>query len=837
MKHLIKIQAVISMKRLLNLFNPNKQMVILCLLTIVFLQLQALTIVNENIQNWTAYTSYGSYTQTIPAGSVTMTRCMVSPGASASGTGTIGRIQLEASTGIVAFPELNSVGQVEFRFAAGSSGRSVKLQKLIGTDWQDITTFSGIATTGATYAYDVNLGEPTTLRLANPSHALYVHDVIITDFQSSELPMVTTSAVSNITYSTALCGGTVEFSGSSSIIAKGVCWNTSINPEVTDAHTTDGTGIGSYTSNITGLEPDTDYHIRAYATNSSGTAYGNEFTFRTANIGVPSFQAFGLTFYPGSTSVLASWTPGNGSKRIVKINSVNSFTNPVDGINYPANPLYTGNGEQVVYNGATQIIENEAVNAVSVTNLSPNTTYWFRVFDYNGTGTSALYNTSTATNNPRSTTTLNSILTGYYEGISGTGATLKTNLHNLLRTTHTMSYSYDALWSQIPYTDEDSTNTNNLIQIYTGWSIPKSYSGGGTSQWNREHTWSKSHGDFGETAPAGTDLHHLRPCDATVNSAKGNKDFDEGGTAYIDASPYTGYPGATGCFTNTNSWEPRDVEKGDVARMILYMAVRYEGTDTSYNLEMQDLTPTSGPYYGKLSTLLKWHEQDPPDGWERRRNNRIHDRQGNRNPFIDHPEFVRMIWAPSIVSTQMIDSLSFTINLSPAVNAQSYVLDVSTNSQFSSYVTGYQSANIGNNSSYVVTVPATNTFYYCRLRSFFTAGYSMNSSTASVYVYNTSANEEEAVFPQLVMGNIYPNPMHKSATIEFALTNSKSINMKVFNVKGQCVKTIFSGLKSAGSHTLVWDRKDDNGSLCTSGVYFIRMESGNQIINKKLLLY
>jgi endonuclease I len=825
------------MKTVKELLTKSRYILVICVFSLMFLQLSALTLINENMQNWTAYTSYGNYTQTIPAGTVTMTRCIVSPGAAATGTCSVGRIQMEASTGIVTFPELNSVGQVEFHFAAGSTGRSIKLQKLVDADWQDITIFSNIATTGATYAYDVNLSEPTSLRLANPNNPVYVHDIIITDFQSSELPIVTTSAISNITYSTALSGGTIEFSGTSALTARGVCWSTTANPEVTDNHTTDGTSIGSYTSNITGLEPDTDYHVRAYATNSSGTAYGSDVPFRTANIGVPSLQASGLTFYPGSTSVQASWTPGNGSKRIVKINTVSSFTNPMDGTNYLANPIYTGSGEQIVYNGATQVIENEAVNAVSVTNLTPNTTYWFRVFDYNGTGATSLYNTTTATNNPRSTTTLNSILTGYYEGITGTGATLKTNLHNLLRTTHTMSYSYDALWTQIPYTDEDSTNTNNIIQIYTGWSIPKSYSGGGTSQWNREHTWSKSHGDFGETAPAGTDLHHLRPCDATVNSAKGNKDFDEGGSAYIDASPYTGYTGATGCFTNTNSWEPRDVEKGDIARMILYMAVRYEGTDTSYNLEMQDVTPTSGPYYGKLSTLLKWHEQDPPDGWERRRNNRIHDRQGNRNPFVDHPEFVRMIWAPTIVSTVMNDSLSFTVNIAQPINAQSYVLDVSTNSQFSSFVTGYQNQNIGTSTSYVVNVPVTNTIYYCRLRSFFTAGYSMYSSVSSVFVHNSSAVENETSAPQLVWGSVYPNPMHSSAFLEFALSKSEAIDIKVYNLKGQCVKTIFSGLKASGEHTVKWDRTDNNGAVCASGVYFVRLDNGKKAINKKLLLY
>jgi len=78
------------------------------------------------------------------------------------------------------------------------------------------------------------------------------------------------------------------------------------------------------------------------------------------------------------------------------------------------------------------------------------------------------------------------------------------------------------------------------------------------------------------------------------------------------------------------------------------MAVRYEGTDTSFNLELVDYVDTAPdyePYYGKLSTLLQWHASDPPDAWEQRRNDRIQERQGNRNPFIDHPEWVSDVMA------------------------------------------------------------------------------------------------------------------------------------------------------------------------------------------------
>ena len=80
-------------------------------------------------------------------------------------------------------------------------------------------------------------------------------------------------------------------------------------------------------------------------------------------------------------------------------------------------------------------------------------------------------------------------------------------------------------------TDQDPNNSNNVILLYSGRSQSKTINGGGVDDWNREHVWAKSHGDFGTATGPGTDVHHLRPEDVTVNSTRGNKDFDNGGTA------------------------------------------------------------------------------------------------------------------------------------------------------------------------------------------------------------------------------------------------------------------------------------------------------------------
>ncbi|MCK9218722.1 MAG: hypothetical protein M0P47_01560 [Bacteroidales bacterium] len=140
-------------------------------------------IVNENIQNWTNQGSYGNYLQSIPveggSGNVVMTDCLIQNGASATGTCSAGRVQIKALTGKVEFPEISSIKTAEFHFAAGAAGRSVKLQKNDGAGgWVDLTTFTGIGTTGATFTFSINQNSAITLRLTSASNTVYLHDII-----------------------------------------------------------------------------------------------------------------------------------------------------------------------------------------------------------------------------------------------------------------------------------------------------------------------------------------------------------------------------------------------------------------------------------------------------------------------------------------------------------------------------------------------------------------------------------------------------------------------------------------------------------------------------------
>lgn len=236
---------------------------------------------------------------------------------------------------------------------------------------------------------------------------------------------------------------------------------------------------------------------------------------------------------------------------------------------------------------------------------------------------------------PASATTTSYDSTYYKNAVGKTGTSLKSSLHTIISSQTKISYS--AVWNALKVTDQDPNNSSNVILLYSGVSRAKTLNGGDVGDWNREHTWAKSHGDFGEVTGPGTDLHHLRPADVTVNSIRGNKDFDNGGSTVS---------GGGGSLTDSDSFEPRDADKGDVARMILYMAVRYEGDDGFADLEPNELVNNgSNPYMGKLSVLKEWNEEDPPSAFEENRNQVIYDTyQHNRNPFIDHPEWVEAIW-------------------------------------------------------------------------------------------------------------------------------------------------------------------------------------------------
>ena len=236
----------------------------------------------------------------------------------------------------------------------------------------------------------------------------------------------------------------------------------------------------------------------------------------------------------------------------------------------------------------------------------------------------------------------------YYASISNqTREELKIGLHNIIKDHKEFPYSAKTtdVWDILKIADQDPMDSTCVIGFYSAFSMDAALEYNNGQGWNREHVWAKSRGDFGTKKGAGTDLHHLRAADISTNSARNNRNFNIGGEQYIDVSGF--YNGATNSFKNNSnwSWEPRDEVKGDVARMMFYMAVRYEQPEL--DLELTDSLfnkSVKAPLHASLSVLLEWHQCDPVDSAEVKRNGIIYSFQNNRNPFIDHPEWVDLIW-------------------------------------------------------------------------------------------------------------------------------------------------------------------------------------------------
>ena len=269
--------------------------------------------------------------------------------------------------------------------------------------------------------------------------------------------------------------------------------------------------------------------------------------------------------------------------------------------------------------------------------------------------------------------------TFYYNGTENlSGAQLKSVLHSKIKNHKRFPYSSSSTdtWDILKQTDKDTLNSANVILFYSGLSVNGAQEYNNGNGWNREHVWANSHGFPNNSDTAYTDVHHLRPTLESANSARGSKDFDNGG------SPYAPIPGT---FTDADSWEPRDAVKGDVARAMMYMTVRYEGPN--YDLELVDYTGTpSQPIFGKLSTLLEWHREDPPNDFERNRNDVVQSYQLNRNPFIDRPEFADLIYnsdkfiivkAEALSYNQVLVTFNHDLDETTAENINNYSIDKS----------------------------------------------------------------------------------------------------------------------------------------------------------------
>lgn len=276
----------------------------------------------------------------------------------------------------------------------------------------------------------------------------------------------------------------------------------------------------------------------------------------------------------------------------------------------------------------------------------------------------------------------------YYNSIdfNQTGNNLKIQLAQLITTTHTHELTYTPeVWEALKLADLDPDNPQNVLLIYgyddedtdddNDRSRNKNFSCHTTScdgLWVREHVFPRSLGNPNlEYEGPGSDAHHLRSIDYDLNNDRGNR-------RYADGSGHSAIIGA--------NFYPGDEWKGDVARMMMYMYMRYQSRCAA---AVVGKGSTSYSPLGDMPNIfLEWNAEDPVNQYERNRNTVLQDMQGNRNPFIDNPYLATLIWhGPEAENTwselSVIDFEQQTLYIYPTLTTGKVYVTNTTPSNYS----------------------------------------------------------------------------------------------------------------------------------------------------------
>ncbi len=268
----------------------------------------------------------------------------------------------------------------------------------------------------------------------------------------------------------------------------------------------------------------------------------------------------------------------------------------------------------------------------------------------------------------------------YYSKITssltdGENGTLRSTLTTLIHPTTTPTYSGTSsgtLCEVYQTSEEDPTNSSNMIYFYTRDSVTKN----NALSWNKEHVWpqSLSNGNWGtQKGGAGADILHIRPTYYSTNTSRGNSIYGNvSGTALT-------YKGMTYAYTSGSYFAPLDATKGDAARIIMYVWTAYFNQYKSKPLSITSI-------FDSYETMLKWHIMDKPDVLEGNRNDvALKSVQKNRNPFVDHPEYACHIFGDKVSATTKklcYETYSSTIPDNADADSDNNKNEEKTNNQF-----------------------------------------------------------------------------------------------------------------------------------------------------------
>ena len=415
---------------------------------------------------------------------------------------------------------------------------------------------------------------------------------------------------------------------------------------------------------------------------------------------------------------------------------------------------------------------------------------------------------------------------GYYANATGTGYTLKTQLYNIIKD-HTVQ-TYGGLYVTYETSDIDNffENDGSVLDMYSenpSGTDPYIYTiattqrcGNYTNEgdcYNREHIIPQS--VFNEQSPMVSDAHFITPTDGKVNGIRSNYPHSVVATATqttlngskLGASTTAGYSGPV--------FEPIDEFKGDIARMYFYFATRYENTVAGYNYPM--FNNSSGKVFTNafLSQLIAWHNQDPVSPREIARNNAIYARQNNRNPFIDHPEYVAAVWTTQPADT---DAPSAVTNLTVTTTTSNSATLTWTAATDNVGVTGYdlyldgtlKSTHTGLTATVSGLLPSTTYTFYVIARDD-----ERNSSVASTSV--------EGVTTAAPTGGSGATELFFSEYVEGSSLNKA---LEIANFTGAAVNLSGYSIKKQSNGTGAWSAGLSLTGTLNSGAVFVLVDPG-----------
>ena len=388
------------------------------------------------------------------------------------------------------------------------------------------------------------------------------------------------------------------------------------------------------------------------------------------------------------------------------------------------------------------------------------------------------------------------IPSGYYNTATGTGYTLKTQLYNIIKG-HTNN-GYAGLYTTYLTSDVDNfyENDGTILDMYSenpSGTDPYNYTTGTTQRcgsysvegdcYNREHIIPQS--VFNEASPMVADAHFITPTDGKVNGIRSNYPH---GT--VNSATYTSQNGSKLGSSSVSGYsgtvfEPVNAFKGDIARMYFYFATRYENTVAGYSFPMFDGSSNKVFTTAFLNVLLAWHAQDPVSAREIARNNAIYARQNNRNPFIDHPEYVNQIWG----GTSSGDTQAPTAPASLASTSKtSTTISLSWNASTDNVaVTGYNVYANGTLKTTVTSLTATitgltaSTAYSINVYAKDAAGNTSASSNTISVTTNSSGTgtATDLLFSEYIEGS------GNNKALEIANNTGSSVSLSAYTIKKQ----------------------------------------------------